>query len=186
MAEETLDTQTALESDEVKVEAKDIEASAKKEKSQDIRYQKAKTKAEEAEAKLKKLKEDLAKATSEETEEPPKKVETPTLSSKDLYALIDAKVPQEDLDEVVEYAKFKEISVGEALKSGVVKTLLSENAEARKVESATHTGPTKQSKSSSSGEAILKKLEAGEEPESDEDIAKLVEARLNRGIKKDK
>ena len=51
------------------------------------------------------------------------------LSSKDLYALMEAKVAQDDIDEVIEYANLKKISVSEALKSNVVKSILSDKAE---------------------------------------------------------
>lgn len=78
------------------------------------------------------------------------------LGSKDLYALIEAKVPQEDIDEIVEYAKFKKISVAEALKLSVVKTTLEEKAELRKSADVTNTRKTPPIPNKLSDDAIVK------------------------------
>src|ERR1035437_775035 len=61
------------------------------------------------------------------------------LTTKDLYALIDAKVPEDDIEEVREYAQLKKISIAEALKSNVVKTILGDKAEQRKTAEGTNT-----------------------------------------------
>ncbi len=66
------------------------------------------------------------------------------LVSRDTIALIQAKVIEsEDIDEVLEYAKFKKISVSEALKSSVVKATLAEKAEFRRTAEAANTGTNK-------------------------------------------
>lgn len=70
--------------------------------------------------------------------------ENNNLSSKDLYALMEAKVPQEDIDEVIEVAKLRNVSVAEALKSNLVKAVLTEKAEFRKTAAATSTRTTRQ------------------------------------------
>lgn len=102
------------------------------------------------------------------------------LSTKDLYALMENKVSEEDIDEVVEYAQLKKISVSEALKSSVVKTILSEKAEQRNVALATNTGKTKAGSSKISDDVLLSKAMKGELPESPEDIARLT--RIRRGL----
>ena len=113
---------------------------------------------------LKELEKENKKLKSEPKEETPK--ETPKdLSSKDLYSLMSAKVPQEDVDEVVDYAKFKGISVEEALKSDVIKTTLDTNAEHRKTANASNTDPSRPSSKKLSGAEIQKEADKGNMPE---------------------
>lgn len=136
-----------------------------------------KIRAEKAEAELKKLKNQQAQqAQQAEGEGTPKK----DLSTEDLYALIDNKVPQEDITDVKEYAQFKGISVAEALKSSVVKSVLSEKAEARKVAQGTNTGTSKRGVSKTPSSTLLEKFKKGEIPESEEDMRRIAEARLKR------
>jgi len=85
------------------------------------------------------------------------------LSTKDFYALTNAKVPEEDVDDVVEYAKFKNIPVSEALKSPVVKATLAEKAEARKTAQATQTRSTRSQNAQPDGAAILQDMQKGED-----------------------
>lgn len=103
------------------------------------------------------------------------------LSSKDLYALMQANVPEDDIDEVVEYAKLKKISVSEALKTNVVKTILNDKAEERKVARATNTGPSKRGTVKLSEDALIDKANKGDLPDSEEEMARLVRAR--KGLK---
>lgn len=99
------------------------------------------------------------------------------LSPTDLYALFEAKVPQEDISEVSEYAKLKGISVADALKSNVVKTILADNAEKRATAQATATGSTRRAGNKTTDEALLAKASKGELPESDEEINRLIRAK---------
>lgn len=103
------------------------------------------------------------------------------ISQTDLYALIRANVAEEDIQEVVDYAKLKNIPVSQALKSNVVKTILSEREEERKTANATNVGKAKSAPSRASEETLLEKARSGELPERDEDIIRLVKAR--KGIK---
>lgn len=101
------------------------------------------------------------------------------LSSKDTIALINAKVHEDDVDEVVEYASFKKISLAEALKSSVVKTLLAERVEQRSTADATSTGKTRSGQAKVTGESLLQKAKkTGEVPEREEDLDALLEQRL--------
>lgn len=103
------------------------------------------------------------------------------LTPKDVFALMNAKVAEEDIEQVAEYAKFKKISVAEALKSTVVKTMLEESQEQRATAQATQTKGSPRGTSKVSGEDILSKAEkTGELPESEEDIQKLFLARQAR------
>lgn len=127
-----------------------------------------KIRAEKAEKSVKPVKENTA----------PK----PNLSSTDLYALMKANVPEEDIGEVEEYAKFKKISVSEALKSTVVKSLLSEKAEQRTTASATNTNNARRGSAKTTDEALVNNASIGKLPDSDEDIQRLIRAKM--GVKK--
>lgn len=95
------------------------------------------------------------------------------LSTKDLYALMDAKVPEEDVEVVQKYAKLENISIGEALKSNIVKGILGDKAEQRKVASASNVGTTRRS-SKLSDEMLLDNARKGKLGNlSDDDIIRL-------------
>lgn len=95
------------------------------------------------------------------------KVETPSnegnLSPKDLYALMEAKVPQDDVEDITEYAAFKKITVTEALKSNIVKKMLEEKAEFRRTANATATRQTRQTTKVDANEIIGNIKTKGEE-----------------------
>lgn len=100
------------------------------------------------------------------------------LSYKDNIALINAKVHEDDIDEVIEYAKFKGISVSEALKSSVIKTSLAERSEQRNTAEVTNTSKTRGTSSRTSAEALISKAEkTGELPDSAEDLDRMLEKR---------
>jgi len=138
-------------------EAKKVEEVAKNQK----------IRAEKAEAEAKKAKDDLT----------PKK----ELSQTDLLTLVRADVADDDIQEVVDYATLKKITVKEALDSNVIKSMLAEKEEERKTAEATaikqkRTGPT-----TPSGSDLLRQAESkGELPEDDEGMKKLVESRFSK------
>lgn len=103
------------------------------------------------------------------------------ISTKDLYALMEARVPQEDISEVQEYAQLKGISISEALKATVVKSILNEKAEQRTVASATNVGATKRGSGKVSDETLISKAAKGELPDNDDDMIRLIKAR--KGLK---
>lgn len=105
-----------------------------------------------------------------------------SLTNADVFTLIKNNVPEEDISEVVEYANLKGISIGEALKSNVVKTILADNAEQRNVANGTNTNGSKRGNAKLSDDSLLSKAEKGELPDSDEDIARLI--RLQRANNK--
>jgi len=104
------------------------------------------------------------------------------LSTQDMYSLLQAQVPQEDMTEVVEYARFKKLSIADALKSNVVKTLLSDRAEERKTASATYTGTTRRAPQKVQSTTLIAKAEQGDFPDNDDDMARLWKAR--KGLEK--
>ena len=104
------------------------------------------------------------------------KPEVGTMSSRDLLALMNAKVDAEDVSEVEEYAKFKGISIAEALNSSTIKTILSEKEEVRKTANATSTGTSKRSVKKASDEDLLEAANRGDYTDDAEALAK---ARMN-------
>jgi len=102
------------------------------------------------------------------------------LSSTDLYAMMKNNVELEDFSDVTDYAKFKGISVQEALATGFVKTLLSEKAGQRNIANATNTGSARRGTARLSDEAIVDNVNKGILPESDEDIMRYVKARSRK------
>lgn len=99
-----------------------------------------------------------------------------TLSSKDVIAIAKSNISDEDIDEVLDFAKYKNISVSEALKSGYITSMVREKAEMRKTAEVTHSGTVRNSTGKVTADQILQKAERGELSENDMD--KLVAARL--------
>lgn len=128
-----------------------------------------KIRAEKAEAEAKKLK---GESTPKNTEVAPK---NEGLSLKDVKALQD--IPEEDIDEVVEYAKYKGVSIAEIKKDSVMQGILRTRLEERKTAEATNTGGGRPSPSKASDETLLSKAEKGDLPESAEEIERLVDAK---------
>ena len=132
-----------------------------------------KIRAEKAEKAKKPLEtETPIKPTGEDT---PKKS---TLSPEDVYALIEAKVPKEDIDEVKVQAKAREVSITEILGDRTMQTILRERAEERKTAQATNTGGGKRGSSKVSDETLLAQVEKGELPE--EDMERAAKARIKQ------
>lgn len=100
------------------------------------------------------------------------------MSAQDLLALSKADVAEEDLDEVLDYAKYKGISIAEALKSSVVQATLTTNAEHRKSAEAVSTGSTRRGSSQVSDERLLTDASSGKLPSSDADMARLVKLKM--------
>lgn len=109
----------------------------------------------------------------------PNQDQSKNLSTIDTYALIDAKVPQEDIAEVAEYAANKKISIADALKSSYVQGVLKENAEKRNIAEATNTGSSKRTTGKTSPEEVMANASKGVLPDSDEGIADLAQARID-------
>lgn len=103
------------------------------------------------------------------------------MSKRDLYALMNAKVHEEDVDEVSRWAKFNNVTVTEALKDNVMKTLLRDREEKRKMAQVANTNGGRPTSSKLSDETLIEKAQKGQLPESDADIQRLWKAR--RGIK---
>jgi hypothetical protein len=87
------------------------------------------------------------------------------MSLKDIRALSD--VPDELVDEVIEYANFKKISIAEAKKTAVIKTTISDFIEAKKTAEATSVKTSRGKTVKPSGDELRKKIREGNLPEED-------------------
>jgi len=156
-------TENATEEEVESTESKGTDLEAEVKKATAPLYARMK----QAEQEAKELKAKLANNSGSET-----KV-SGNLSTKDIYALMEAKVPESDIEEVQEYANLKKISVSEALKSNVVKTILSDKAEQRNTANAANVGSSKRGSGKITDEALADKASKGEMPDSPEEIARL-------------
>jgi len=102
------------------------------------------------------------------------------LSIVDTIALTKSNIDADDIGEVIEYSRFKKISVSEALKSSALKAILAEKNEKRTVAQASHSGTSRRSSSKLSDDSILNNAKNGILPESDEDFERLAELRMNK------
>lgn len=106
----------------------------------------------------KKAEEEIKKLKSAKTQE--------GLSALDAVALAKAEIHEEDIDELVEYANYKRITVRDALKSPLMQNMLKDRAEERRTALATHTKGGQRSAAKASGEELLAQAEkTGEIPE---------------------
>lgn len=110
-----------------------------------------KTRSEKAEGDLKKYK----PAEEKKNEE--------NLSTKDLIALAKEDVSEQVVDEVIEYAKFKKITVAEAMKSGYIKSKIEEDKENAKTAKATQTRSTRQTTKTDGNEILNNIRDKGED-----------------------
>lgn len=111
-------------------------------------------------------------------EKTPKNERNEEMSSRDIIALTKANIADEDIDVVLDYAKFKKISVAEALKSSVVKATLAENEEHRKTAAATNTGAGRRGVQQKSEDSLLSEFKSGKVPETDDEMDRLALARM--------
>lgn len=116
---------------------------------------------------------------------PETKPESKELSTKDTLALIEHKVSSEDFDEVIRVAKILGKPIVEALKDKTLISILQTRAEERTTALATQTGSARGT-SAMTADTIIAKAEQGEFPETDEGIAKLVEARMQKKLESKK
>lgn len=134
---------------------------------------------------------ELAKKVPPEKKEETVVVTPPAedLSTRDTLAIMNAKVPEEDVDTVIKWAKVNKISVTEALKDKDLNTVLERHAEERRTDEATQAGRQNRGATRPTGEDLLAKAEqTGEVPDTDEGMQDLFNARigrkLNRGPKR--
>lgn len=142
-----------------------------------------------ADLKAKAAKADDLETKNKQLYERAKKAETKApsddISARDAVLLMQANVPAEDFDEVVQAALVLKKPLAEALKSSVVKTILAEKADERRTANATQTKAPARGASKVSGDDLLTKaMETNEVPDTDEGMAALAAARQARLTKK--
>lgn len=145
-------------------------------------------KAELLDIELDKLKknEELAnnyKVRAEKAEKIAKEKETPVvsadgLSSKDVLYLAKADIHQEDVDDVLIYAKKMGVSIADAHK--FFKPILAERDEERKSANATNTKSRSRGADKHTPEDTLAKAEKGEVLETEDELKDVFKARINR------
>lgn len=111
-----------------------------------------------------KLREELSKGKTVETKPAETVSATPSLSFRDQRALMT--VHEDDIDEVIEYAALKKMSVADVLKTSTVKAIISEKESQRKVAEATNTGGAKRVVSKPTPEKVLEDASKGKIPEA--------------------
>lgn len=102
------------------------------------------------------------------------------LSTKDIIFLGKADIHEDDMDEVLDRAKNKKISVSQAYKE--IKPLLDAHAEERKSAEVANTSNARRGSSAVDGETLISQARSGKYPEKDEDIQKVLKAKM--GMKK--
>lgn len=115
------------------------------------------------------------------TKKPVEKIISGDLSTKDIYALMEAKVPEADIEKVQDIATLKDITISEALKLPLTKQILDDESEQRLTASAANVGGSKRGSGKIPDDVLLANAEKGEIPESDADLTRLI--KLQRGIK---
>ena len=134
------------------------------------------------EARAKKAEAAIIKAKQKPKAEKPTETRTEgKLSIFDQKAIFNADIDtQEDLDEILDYADRKGISVAQALESTVIKATLAENAQIRKSAMAVNTGSGRRASGTVSDERLMADAKKGIMPTSEEDIAKLARMRIGK------
>lgn len=172
--EKTVDEETLKPQEEEVLETSD----EKEEEKEDSTDWKAKAEKAEELAKNQKIRAEKAEKLAKSVKTKVEKKQSSTadgdeLSPKDMYVLMGAKVPEEDIDKVQEIAKLKGISISEALKLPLTKQILSDENEQRETAAAANVGGSKRSSGQITKEALLANAEKGELPESEEDVQRL-------------
>ena len=86
-------------------------------------------------------------------------------------------IHEDDIEEVLDLAKFKKLSLAETLKLGATKAILAEKEEFRKTAEASNTGNARRSATKVSDDVLLANLSKGEVPKSASEAEALFWAR---------
>lgn len=142
-------------------EGVDLEAEVKKATATlYARTKKAEQKAKELEAKL----------ANNSNQSATPELDNPTIAR--IYG-----IHEDDIEEILDLAKFKKLSVAETLKLSAAKAILAEKAEFRKTAEMSNTTNARRGATKTSGEELVKKLSKGDVPEDRESAEELFWAR---------
>jgi hypothetical protein len=103
----------------------------------------------------------------------PKETKETNLNQSDFLALVRNNVHEEDVEDIVDYAKLKGISIREALNSPIVKTIIGDKQEARKTAETASVKTSRRGQAGLSDEELLANASKGIIPESASDIQRL-------------
>lgn len=118
------------------------------------------------------------KVGSKEPEDKTSKNEN--MSLKDIRALAD--VHDDDVDDILDFAKWKNMSVAEAKKAPAMIAILKAKEEERRTAQAANAGGGRRGTSQVTDDQILNKFESGQISEDDAEIERLAEARFNQRV----
>lgn len=102
------------------------------------------------------------------------------LSNADLLAVMKANVHEDDMERVERFAKMDGTTVREALKSPELKAILSLREEQRTTATATNVANVRRGVSKVADDVLISNATAGKLPDSDDDIERLIAAKLKR------
>lgn len=109
---------------------------------------------------------------------------TSGLTTRDYLALTNAKVHEDDISDVEEYAKFKNISLADALKSPVVQTIIKDKEEQRKTANATNVRNVRAGSTKVNPQDLIDKARKGEKIEDPSALAEAIMAEKLAKIKR--
>lgn len=101
-----------------------------------------------------------------------------TFSSADLLAVMNAKVHEDDMERVERFAKMEGVSIREALKNPELKAILDLRQEQRTTASAANVSNVRRGAVKTSDDALIANASAGKIPDNDEDIERLIAAKM--------
>jgi len=102
------------------------------------------------------------------------------MSLKDIRALAD--VHDEDVDDILDFAKWKNISIVEAKKAPAMIAILKAKEEERRTAQAANAGGGRRGTSQVTDDKVLQDFATGRISEDDADIERLAEARFNQRV----
>jgi hypothetical protein len=140
-----------------------------------------KAKAAEADTLREKNKQLYERAKKAEAKPAPS--DTPGLSLADSHALLKADVHEDDIERVEKFAKSEGISIRDALKSDELKAILTVRAEKRSTANAANVSNVRRGPAKVTDETLIANANSGKLPDSDDDIARLVEAKARASKK---
>lgn len=109
---------------------------------------------------------------------PPSEPANQSMSLADASALLKADVHEDDIERVEKFARDEGVSIRAALKSDELKAILDVRSEKRTTAAAANTSNVRRGPSKVTDETLLSNARAGKIPESEDDIARLVEAQF--------
>lgn len=104
-------------------------------------------------------------------------VNNPTLSPKD-SVLLAKSVDADDIDEVLDYANYRKISVADALKDTTLVSILKERQETRRTAQATQINSANRTSQRDTAESMLQAATQNQVPADDDGIQALAAARI--------